>query len=63
MEAAVGDVIKVKSNCNVRQASADAEKIGELVGGQEVTKTGEDGDWIQIDFEGKEGYVRGDLFQ
>lgn len=64
MEAAVGDVIKVKSNCNVRaQASADAEKIGELVGGQEVTKTGEDGDWIQIDFGGKEGYVRGDLFQ
>ena len=57
-------MIKVKSNCNVRaQASADAEKIGELVGGQEVTKTGEDGDWIQIDFEGKEGYVRGDLFQ
>ncbi|MFR2718040.1 MAG: hypothetical protein ACLTA7_01860 [Ruminococcus sp.] len=23
-----------------------------------MTKTGEDGDWIQIDFEGKEGYVR-----
>ena len=34
-----------------------------LVGGQTVTKTGEDGDWIKIEFEGQTGYVRGDMFQ
>lgn len=63
MEAEVGAVITVKSNCNVRaEASADSEKLGELVGGQEVTKTGQEGDWIQIEFEGQTGYVRGDLF-
>lgn len=63
MEAEVGATITVKSNCNVRaQASADSDKLGELVGGQEVTKTGEKGDWIQIEFEGQTGYVRGDLF-
>ena len=41
----------------------DAESIGKLVGGQTVTKTGEDGDWIKIEFEGQTGYVRGDMFQ
>ncbi|MDY4669905.1 MAG: SH3 domain-containing protein [Oliverpabstia sp.] len=64
MEAEIGDTVKAKSNCNVRaQASAESEKIGELVGGQEVKKTGEEGDWIQIEFNGQTGYVRGDLFQ
>ena len=28
-----------------------------------MTKTGEDGDWIKIEFEGQTGYVRGDMFQ
>ncbi|MBS6195668.1 MAG: SH3 domain-containing protein [Clostridiales bacterium] len=64
MEAENGATITVKSNCNVRaEASADSDKIGELTGGQEVTKVGEDGDWIKITFDGKEGYVRGDLFR
>lgn len=64
MEAENGATITVKSNCNVRaKASAESDKIGELTGGQEVTKIGEDGDWIQIKFDDKEGYVRGDLFR
>lgn len=64
MEAEVGTNITVKSNCNVReQASADSDKIGELVGGQEVKKTGQEGDWIQIEFGGQTGYVRGDMFE
>lgn len=63
MDAEVGSKITTKSNCNVRAgASADSEKLGELVAGQEVTKTGSEGDWIQIEFEGGTGYVRGDLF-
>ena len=64
MEAAEGAQIAVKSNCNIRkEPSQDAESIGKLVGGQTVTKTGEDGDWIKIEFEGQTGYVRGDMFQ
>lgn len=63
MEAEVGSMITVKSNCNVRkEASTDSDKLGELVGGQEVKKTGQEGDWIQIEFNGQTGYVRGDLF-
>ena len=63
MDAENGSSIITKTNCNVRaEASAVSDKIGELTAGQEVTKTGEDGDWIQIDFEGQTGYVRGDLF-
>lgn len=64
MSAEDGETIVVKSNCNVRsQPSADSDKLGELTAGQEVVKTGSEGDWIQIDFEGQTGYVRGDLFQ
>lgn len=64
MEAAEGAQITVKSNCNVRkEPSQDAESIGKLVGGQTMTKTGQDGDWIKIEFEGQTGYVRGDMFQ
>lgn len=64
MEAADGAQITVKSNCNIRkEPSQDAESIGKLVGGQTVTKTGQDGDWIKIEFEGQTGYVRGDMFQ
>lgn len=64
MEAAEGAQITVKSNCNIRkEPSQDAESIGKLVGEQTVTKTGEDGDWIKIEFEGQTGYVRGDMFQ
>ena len=63
MEAEVGAMITVKSNCNVRkEASTDSDKLGELVGGQEVKKTGQEGNWIQIEFNGQTGYVRGDLF-
>lgn len=64
MEAETGTTITVKSNCNVREAaSADSDKVGELVSGQEVKKTGQEGDWIQIEFNGQSGYVRGDLFK
>lgn len=64
MEAEIGATITVKSNCNVRaEASAESQRLGELAAGQEVKKTGEEGDWIQIEFNGAEGFVRGDLFQ
>lgn len=63
MEAEVGTMITARSNCNVReQAAADSTKLGELTSGQEVKKTGAEGEWIQIEFEGQTGYVRGDLF-
>ena len=59
-----GSVVTVRSDCNVRaQASEDAEVLGKLGEGQQVTKTGSQGDWIEISYEDQKGYVRSDLFQ
>lgn len=63
-EAAVGDTLTVKNGCNVRaEASSDSEIIGELKTGEQVLKQGADGDWIQIEYQGKTAYVRNDMFQ
>ncbi|UWP58545.1 SH3 domain-containing protein [Ruminococcus gauvreauii] len=59
-----GSLITVRSDCNVRaQASEDAEVLGKLGEGQQVTKTGSQGEWIEISFEDQTGYVRSDLFE
>ena len=64
MEAEEGAVITVRSECDVRkEAAEESEKVGELAGGQQVTKIGQDGEWIKISTEGMEGYVRSDSFQ
>ena len=65
MEAAEGRQITVKSNCNILEKNHRRMQnpSANWVGGQTVTKTGEDGDWIKIEFEGQTGYVRGDMFQ
>ena len=56
--AATGTTLVVTEDCNVRaQASSDGEIIGGLSAGTEVEKKGEDGDWIQIDYDGTEAYV------
>lgn len=63
-EAADGSSITVKSVCNVRaEANENAEVLGKLQEGQQVTKTGAEGEWIAIDYEGATGYVRSDMFQ
>lgn len=62
--AAEGDQLTVKSDCNVRsEPSEEGEILGKLGEGQQVTKMGSEGDWIEITYEEQTGYVRSDLFE
>ena len=62
--ADVGTVLTVTEDCNVR-ASADSE--GEVIGGfsagTEVEKKGQEGDWIQVDYDGQTGYIYSGLLE
>lgn len=59
-----GSSVIIKGSCNIRaEANEEAEILGELEAGQQVTKRGSDGDWIQIEYDGVTGYVRSDLFE
>ena len=50
--------------CNVRaEASTDADILGVISAGEQVEKTGTDGEWVQIDYDGETGYIRGDLLE
>ena len=50
--------------CNVRaEASTDADILGVISAGDQVQKTGTDGEWVQIDYDGQTGYIRGDLLE
>ena len=56
--------ISVTEGCNVRaEASDESEIIGGLDEGTQVEKTGQEGDWIQIDYEGQTGYVFSSLLE
>ncbi len=64
--AATGDVVVMtaKEACNVRrEANSEADIIGSLSAGDSVTKTGTEGDWIQVEYEGGVGYVFGELLE
>lgn len=64
--ASSGDVIvmTVKEACNVRrEANSDSEILGSLEAGDSVTRTGMEGDWIQVEYEGGTGYIFGELLQ
>lgn len=63
--AADGSTVSAINGCNVRaEADTDSEKIGELEAGEQVKKIeNADNGWIKIEFDGKTGYVRGDLLQ
>ena len=62
--AETGTMLTVTEDCNVR-ASADSE--GEVIGGfsagTEVEKKGQEGDWIQVDYDGQTGYVYSGLLE
>lgn len=59
-----GNTLTAKENCNVRaEASSDSEVIGGVQGGEEVTQTGSEGDWIKIEYEGQTGYIYGELLE
>ena len=63
-EAADGTMLTTTDECNVRaEASTDAEILGVISADEQVEKKGTDGEWVQIDYDGEIGYIRGDLLQ
>ena len=59
-----GAVLTVTEGCNVRAGADDeSEIIGGLDEGTEVEKLGQEGDWIQIEYEGQTGYVYSGLLE
>ena len=63
-EAEDGTMLTATEECNVRtEASTDADILGVISAGDQVQKTGTDGEWVQIDYDGQTGYIRGDLLE
>lgn len=63
-DTAEGTILVVTEDCNVRAAaSSDAEILGGLSADTEVEKKGEDGEWVQIDYDGTEAYVHNSLLK
>lgn len=64
-EAAEGATLTAKENCFVRETpSTDGEVIGSLEEGDTVTKVANaSAGWIQVDYNGSTGYIRGDLLK
>ena len=59
-----GTMLTTTDECNVRaEASTDADILGVISAGDQVQKTGTDGEWVQIDYDGETGYIRGDLLE
>lgn len=59
-----GTMLTTTDECNVRaEASTDADILGVISAGEQVEKTGTDGEWVQIDYDGEKGYIRGDLLE
>ena len=57
-EAEDGTMLTVRA-----EASTDADILGVISAGDQVQKTGTDGEWVQIDYDGQTGYIRGDLLE
>ena len=63
-QAENGTMLTAIDDCNVRaEANTDAEILGVISAGDQVEKQGIDGEWIQIDYDGETGYIRGDLLE
>lgn len=59
-----GTVLTVTEGCNVRaEASDEAEIIGGLDAGTQVEKKGQEGDWVQIEYDGQTAYVHSSLLE
>ncbi len=62
--AASGTMLTVTEGCNVRaEASTEGDIIGGLEAGTEVEKLGQEGEWVQIDYNGQTGYVHSSLLE
>ena len=63
-DAEDGTMLTTTDECNVlAEASTDAEILGVISAGEQVEKKGTDGEWVQIDYDGETGYIRGDLLE
>ncbi len=60
-----GTTMTVTEGCNVRAEpnSEDDNIIGGLEAGTEIEKLGQEGDWVQIEYEGQTGYVYSGLLE
>ena len=59
-----GTLMTVTEGCNVRAAAdGDADIIGGLDAGTQVEKKGQEGEWIQIEYEGQTAYVHSSLLE
>ena len=60
-----GTTMTVAEGCNVRSAANSDEDniIGGLDEGDEVQVLGQEGDWVQIEYDGQTGYVYSGLLQ
>lgn len=58
-EPATETVYPITDNLNVRpSAGTDGDPLGQVNIGDALTKTGEEGEWTQIDYNGVTGYVK-----
>lgn len=54
--------VKVKENVNVRaSASTDSDSVGKANAGETYVKTGSEGDWTQIDYNGSTAYIKAEF--
>ncbi len=57
-----GQVVNVNTNLNIREsAGTNSSIVGCLVNGERVTIKGKTGDWYNIDYNGKPGYIYKDF--
>ena len=62
--AEAGETLTVTEDCNVRaSADSEGEVIGGLSAGTEVEKKGQEGDWVQVDYDGQTGYIYSGLLE
>lgn len=62
--ADAGTMLTVTEDCNVcASADPEGEVIGGFSAGTEVEKKGQEGDWIQVDYDGQTGYVHSSLLE
>ena len=64
MNAENGSIVTVAVSCNVRAlADTSSDSLGTVEAGSQFTKTGQDKEWVAIDYNGVTGYIRGDLLK
>ena len=64
VEAGDGTMMTVTEGANVRAgASSDSEIVGGLDAGTQVEKLGQEGEWVQIEYDGQTAYVHSSLLE